>query len=172
MLYPTGDLPVHRRHLLRHVLRLHGAVRWLERRLAGANRSDAKLADNGGEAAPEANPFAVHGSTPKRRREKWQGDRAVRSCAGDGRRTCGAALAADTLADVKKKGVLVAAWKDSLRRSGPWTRAEEVRKGTTSTLSTTIARKLGVKVEYKPVSSANRIGDADGEPHRHPRGGR
>jgi polar amino acid transport system substrate-binding protein len=55
---------------------------------------------------------------------------------------CGAALAGDTLAEVKKKGVLVAGVKDSLPPFGSMDPS---------------TKKLGVKVEFKPVYSANRI---------------
>jgi polar amino acid transport system substrate-binding protein len=70
---------------------------------------------------------------------------------------CGAAPAGDTLTEVKKKGVLVAGVKDSLPPFGsvdPKTRKFE---GYDIDFIKYIAKKLGVTVEYKPVSSANRI---------------
>jgi polar amino acid transport system substrate-binding protein len=70
---------------------------------------------------------------------------------------CGAALAADTLADVKKKGVLVAGVKDSLPPFGSVDPGTKKFAGYDIDFVNHIAKKLGVKVEYKPVSSANRI---------------
>ena len=70
---------------------------------------------------------------------------------------CGAALAADTLADVKKKGVLVAGVKDSLPPFGSVDPDTKKFAGYDIDFVNYIAKKLGVKVEYKPVSSANRI---------------
>ncbi len=69
----------------------------------------------------------------------------------------GAALAADTLAEVKKKGVLVCGVKDSLPPFGyvdPQTR-EIV--GYDIDFCKAIAKKLGVKVELKAVTSASRM---------------
>jgi len=70
---------------------------------------------------------------------------------------CGAALAGDTLADVKKKGVLVAGVKDSLPPFGSVDPDTKKFAGYDIDFVNYIAKKLGVKVEYKPVSSANRI---------------
>jgi len=70
---------------------------------------------------------------------------------------CGAALAADTLADVKKKGVLVAGVKDSLPPFGSVDPNTKEFAGYDIDFVKYIAKKLDVKVEYKPVSSANRM---------------
>ncbi|HLN93111.1 MAG TPA: ABC transporter substrate-binding protein [Thermoanaerobaculia bacterium] len=70
---------------------------------------------------------------------------------------CGAALAGDTLAEVKKKGVLVAGVKDSLPPFGSMDPNTKKYGGYDIDFVNYIAKKLGVKVEYKPVSSANRI---------------
>jgi polar amino acid transport system substrate-binding protein len=70
---------------------------------------------------------------------------------------CGAALAADTLATVKAKGVLVAGVKDSLPPFGSVDPNTREFKGYDIDFVKYIAKKLGVKVEYKPVTSANRI---------------
>ena len=70
---------------------------------------------------------------------------------------CGAALAADTLADVKKKGVLVAGVKDSLPPFGSVDPNTKEFVGYDIDFVKYIANKLGVKAEYKPVSSANRM---------------
>ncbi|MCL5966869.1 MAG: ABC transporter substrate-binding protein [Deltaproteobacteria bacterium] len=69
----------------------------------------------------------------------------------------GAAMAGDTLADVKKKGVLVCGVKDSLYPFGyvnPKTREIE---GYDVDFCKAIAGKLGVKLELKAVTSASRI---------------
>src|SRR5512135_3856811 len=70
---------------------------------------------------------------------------------------CGAALAGDTLAEVKKKGVLVAGVKDSLPPFGSVDPNTKEFVGYDIDFVNYIAKKLGVKVEYKPVSSANRM---------------
>ena len=70
---------------------------------------------------------------------------------------CGAALAGDTLAEVKKKGVLVAGVKDSLPPFGSVDPDTKKFTGYDIDFIKYIATKLGVKVEYKPVSSANRM---------------
>jgi polar amino acid transport system substrate-binding protein len=70
---------------------------------------------------------------------------------------CSAALAGDTLAEVKKKGVLVAGVKDSLPPFGSVDPDTKKFLGYDIDFVNYIAKKLGVKVEYKPVSSANRI---------------
>jgi len=70
---------------------------------------------------------------------------------------CGAALAGDTLAEVKKSGVLVAGVKDSLPPFGSVDPNTKEFVGYDIDFVKYIAKKLGVKVEYKPVSSANRM---------------
>ncbi len=70
---------------------------------------------------------------------------------------CGAALAGDTLADVKKNGVLVAGVKDSLPPFGSVDPNTKEFVGYDIDFVKYIAKKLGVKVEYKPVTSANRM---------------
>lgn len=70
---------------------------------------------------------------------------------------CGSALAADTLAAVKKSGVLVAGVKDSLPPFGSVDPQTKEFVGYDIDFVKYIAKKLGVKVEYKPVTSANRM---------------
>lgn len=70
---------------------------------------------------------------------------------------CGSALAADTLAEVKKKGVLVAGVKDSLPPFGSVDPQTKEFVGYDIDFVKYIAKKLGVKVEFKPVTSANRM---------------
>ncbi len=70
---------------------------------------------------------------------------------------CGAAMASDTLADVKKKGVLTAGVKDSLPPFGSVDPTTKEFVGYDIDFVKYIAKKLGVKVEYKPVTSANRM---------------
>jgi len=70
---------------------------------------------------------------------------------------CGAALAGDTLADVKKKGVLVAGVKDSLPPFGSVDPKTKEFVGYDIDFVKHIANKLKVKVEFKPVTSANRM---------------
>ncbi|MDD5284464.1 MAG: ABC transporter substrate-binding protein [Desulfuromonadaceae bacterium] len=71
--------------------------------------------------------------------------------------TSKAALAGDTLADAKKKGVLVVGCKDSLPPFGYID--EKTRKivGYDIDFVNAIAKKMGVKVELKPVTSASRM---------------
>ena len=66
------------------------------------------------------------------------------------------ALASDTLAEIKKKGVLVAGVKDS---TPPFGYVDESRQivGYDIDFVNAIANKLGVKVELKPVTSASRM---------------
>jgi len=68
-----------------------------------------------------------------------------------------AVLAADTLADVKKKGVLVAGVKDSLPPFGYIDEKSRQIVGYDIDFINAIAKKLGVKVELKPVTSASRM---------------
>lgn len=70
---------------------------------------------------------------------------------------CGAALAGDTLADVKKKGVMVAGVKDSLPPFGSIDPQTKDFAGYDIDFVKYIAKKAGVKVEFKPVTSANRM---------------
>ena len=70
---------------------------------------------------------------------------------------CGAALAGDTLADIKKKGVLVAGVKDSLPPFGSVDPQTKEFVGYDIDFVKYIAKKLKVKVEFKPVTSANRM---------------
>lgn len=71
---------------------------------------------------------------------------------------CGAALAGDTLADARKKGVLVAGVKDSLPPFGSVDPQTKEFVGYDIDFVREIARKMGVKkVEFKPVTSANRM---------------
>ena len=69
----------------------------------------------------------------------------------------GASLAADTLADVKAKGVLVAGVKDSLPPFGYIDQKTRSIVGYDIDFLHAIAKKLGVKVELKPVTSATRM---------------
>ncbi|QEM69183.1 ABC transporter substrate-binding protein [Geobacter sp. FeAm09] len=66
-------------------------------------------------------------------------------------------LAADTLADVKKKGVLVAGVKDSLPPFGYVDEKTRTIVGYDIDFINAIAKKLGVRVELKPVTSASRM---------------
>jgi polar amino acid transport system substrate-binding protein len=70
---------------------------------------------------------------------------------------CGSALAADTLAEVKKKGVLVAGVKDSLPPFGSVDPNTKEYVGYDIDFIRYIAKKLGVKAEFQPVTSANRM---------------
>lgn len=70
---------------------------------------------------------------------------------------CGAALAGDTLADAKKKGVLVAGVKDSLPPFGSVDPQTKEFVGYDIDFVRAIAKRMGVKVEFKPVTSANRM---------------
>ena len=68
-----------------------------------------------------------------------------------------AAPPADTLAEVKKKGVLVAGVKDSLPPFGYIDEKTRAIIGYDIDFVNAIAKKLGVKVELKPVTSASRM---------------
>jgi polar amino acid transport system substrate-binding protein len=68
-----------------------------------------------------------------------------------------AAAPADTLAAVKKKGVLVAGVKDSLPPFGYIDEKTRTIIGYDIDFVNAIAKKLGVKVELKPVTSASRM---------------
>jgi len=68
-----------------------------------------------------------------------------------------AALAADTLENVKKKGVLVAGVKDSAPPFGFLDQKSGEIVGYEIDLMNVMAKKLGVRLELKPVSSANRM---------------
>ncbi len=68
-----------------------------------------------------------------------------------------AALAGDTLAEVKAKGVLVAGVKDSLPPFGYIDEASREIVGYDIDFCKAIAKKLGVKLELKPVTSASRM---------------
>ena len=68
-----------------------------------------------------------------------------------------AAAPADTLAEVKKKGVLVAGVKDSLPPFGYIDEKSRQIVGYDIDFINAIAKKLGVKVELKPVTSASRM---------------
>jgi polar amino acid transport system substrate-binding protein len=70
---------------------------------------------------------------------------------------CGAATAADTLEEVKKKGVLVAGVKDSLPPFGYVDPKTREIVGYDIDFCKAIAKKLGVKLELKPVTSASRM---------------
>jgi polar amino acid transport system substrate-binding protein len=65
--------------------------------------------------------------------------------------------AADTLADVKKKGVLVAGVKDSTPGFGYVDEKTREIVGYDVDFVKAIAKKLGVKLELKPVTSASRM---------------
>jgi len=68
-----------------------------------------------------------------------------------------AAPPADTLKEVKKKGVLVAGVKDSLPPFGYVDEKTRTIVGYDIDFIRAIAKKLGVKVELKPVTSASRM---------------
>lgn len=68
-----------------------------------------------------------------------------------------AAPPADTLAEIKKKGVLVAGVKDSLPPFGYIDEKTRTIIGYDIDFVNAIAKKLGVKVELKPVTSASRM---------------
>ncbi|HEX5773709.1 MAG TPA: ABC transporter substrate-binding protein [Geomobilimonas sp.] len=68
-----------------------------------------------------------------------------------------AAPPADTLAEVKKKGVLVAGVKDSLPPFGYIDEKSRTIVGYDIDFINAIAKKLGVKAELKPVTSASRM---------------
>ncbi len=64
---------------------------------------------------------------------------------------------ADVLTDIKKKGVLVAGVKDSLPPFGFIDETSREIVGHDVDFAKALAKKLGVKLEMKPVTSANRI---------------
>jgi polar amino acid transport system substrate-binding protein len=70
---------------------------------------------------------------------------------------CGIALAADTLDEVKKKGVLVAGVRDSTPGFGYIDEKSREIVGYDVDFCKAIARRLGVKLELKPVTSATRM---------------
>ena len=67
------------------------------------------------------------------------------------------ALAGDTLSDVKKKGVLVVGCKDSLPPFGYIDERTRQIVGYDIDFVNAIAKKMGVRVELKPVTSASRM---------------
>ncbi|HIJ81391.1 MAG TPA: ABC transporter substrate-binding protein [Desulfuromonadales bacterium] len=67
------------------------------------------------------------------------------------------AMAGDTLADAKKKGVLVVGCKDSLPPFGYVDEKTRQIVGYDIDFVNAIAKKMGVKVELKPVTSASRM---------------
>ncbi|MEI7816447.1 MAG: ABC transporter substrate-binding protein [Desulfuromonadales bacterium] len=71
--------------------------------------------------------------------------------------TAKAALAGDTLADAKKKGVLTVGCKDSLPPFGYIDEKSRQIVGYDIDFVNAIAKKMGVKVELKPVTSASRM---------------
>ncbi len=71
--------------------------------------------------------------------------------------TARTALAGDTLADAKKKGVLVVGCKDSLPPFGYIDEKTRQIVGYDIDFVNAIAKKMGVKVELKPVTSASRM---------------
>src|ERR1039457_1549727 len=71
--------------------------------------------------------------------------------------TAKAALAGDTLAEAKKKGVLVVGCKDSLPPFGYIDEKTRQIVGYDIDVVNAIARKMGVKIELKPVTSASRM---------------
>lgn len=71
--------------------------------------------------------------------------------------TAKAALAGDTLLDAKKKGVLVAGVKDSLPPFGYIDEKSRQIVGYDIDFINAIAKKMGVKVDLKPVTSASRM---------------
>lgn len=70
---------------------------------------------------------------------------------------CGPALAGDTLADVKAKGVLVAGVRDTLPPFGTENPATKKYAGYDIDIVRYIAGKLGVKAEFKTVTAVNRL---------------
>ena len=70
---------------------------------------------------------------------------------------CGVALAGDTLNDVKKKGVLVAGVKDSTPGFGYIDEKTQEIVGYDIDFCKAIAKRLGVKLKMKAVTSATRI---------------
>lgn len=70
---------------------------------------------------------------------------------------CGVALAGDTLDEVKKKGVLVAGVRDSTPGFGYIDEKTREIVGYDVDFCKAIAKRLGVKLELKPVTSATRM---------------
>lgn len=70
---------------------------------------------------------------------------------------CGAAVAGDTLDEIKKKGVLVAGVKDSTPGFGYIDEKTREIVGYDVDFCKAIAKRLGVRLELKPVTSASRI---------------
>ena len=70
---------------------------------------------------------------------------------------CGVVLAGDTLTDIKKKGVLVAGVKDSTPGFGYVDEKTHEIVGYDIDFCKAVAKKLGVKLELKAVTSATRI---------------
>lgn len=71
--------------------------------------------------------------------------------------TANSALAVDTMADAKRKGVLVVGCKDSLPPFGYIDESTRRIVGYDIDFANAIARKMGVRVELKPVTSASRM---------------
>jgi len=69
----------------------------------------------------------------------------------------GSALKADTLEDIKAKGVLVAGVKDAVVPFGFVDEKTKELVGFDVDICKEIAKKLGVRIELKPVTSATRI---------------
>lgn len=67
------------------------------------------------------------------------------------------AMAADTLAEIKQKGVLVAGVKDSTPPFGYIDEASRTIVGYDIDFIMALAKRLGVKAELKPVTSASRM---------------
>jgi polar amino acid transport system substrate-binding protein len=70
---------------------------------------------------------------------------------------CGVALAGDTLDEVKKRGVLVAGVRDSTPGFGYIDEKTREIVGYDVDFCKAIAKRLGVKLELKPVTSATRM---------------
>jgi polar amino acid transport system substrate-binding protein len=70
---------------------------------------------------------------------------------------CGSLLAADTLETIKKKGLMVAGVKDSTPGFGYVDEKTREIVGYDVDFVRAIAKKLGVKLELKPVTSASRM---------------
>ncbi len=70
---------------------------------------------------------------------------------------CGTAWAGDTLADAKAKGVLIAGVKNDTKPFGNLDKATNEIVGYDIDFCKAIAGKIGVKLELKPVTSANRM---------------
>lgn len=70
---------------------------------------------------------------------------------------CGPAVAADTLADVKAKGVLVVGVRDTAPPFGTFNPDRNRYEGYDIDVARYIAEKLGVKVDYRRVTASSRI---------------